>query len=220
MTLTLPETLDTAAALRYLGAAGPPDAALSALLQKAEAILRETAVPRAAVLCARRAQMARYLPGKDIERHLSECAQCVLLAVTLGAELDRAQRAANAADMACAVVLDALSSVAVEAVADAAEQSLREEFSGRGLFLTGRFSPGYGDYPLSVQNDLIRLLDAPRQIGLAATPTHLLTPRKSITALLGAADHPVTGYRADCTHCALREKCSNRKEGKTCANHV
>ncbi len=114
-------------------------------------------------------------------------------------------------------MLVALSSVAAEAMADAAEDAMRREFSGRGLFLTGRFSPGYGDYPITVQNELIRLLDAPRRIGLAATPAHLLTPRKSITAVLGAADHPVTGRKAGCAHCALREKCSYRKEGKTCA---
>ncbi len=217
MTLTLPETLDTAAALRYLGVQGTPDVALSALMKKAEAALREVAAPRAVTLCARREQVERYLIGEDIQRHVAGCSQCVLMAVTLGAELDRAQRAANAADMAYAVVLDALSSVAAEAMADAAEDAMRREFSGRGLFLTGRFSPGYGDYPITVQNELIRLLDAPRRIGLAATPAHLLTPRKSITAVLGAADHPVTGRKAGCAHCALREKCSYRKEGKTCA---
>ena len=85
-----------------------------------------------------------------------------------------------------------------------------------GQFLTGRFSPGYGDYPIAVQNDLLRLLDAPRKIGLCATPTHLLTPRKSVTAVLGVAGHPVTGRRAGCANCALRERCAYRKEGKTC----
>lgn len=217
MTLPLPETLDTAAALRYLGVQGTPDSALSDMLKQSGADLRQAAVPRAVSLCARREQVARYLIGEDIARHLAGCEKCILLAVTLGAELDRAQRTVSAVDMARAVVLDALSSVAAEAAADAAEHTLREEFSAQGLFLTGRFSPGYGDYPITVQNDLLRLLDAPRRIGLSATPTHLLTPRKSITAVLGVADHPVTGRKAGCAHCALREKCSYRKEGKTCA---
>ena len=127
MTLTLPETLDTAAALRYLGVQGAPDAALSALMKRAEAALREVAAPRAVTLCARREQVERYLIGEDIQRHVAGCSQCVLMAVTLGAELDRAQRAANAADMAYAVALDALASVLAEQVADAAERTLREE---------------------------------------------------------------------------------------------
>lgn len=56
---------------------------------------------------------------------------------------------------------------AVEQTADAAEQTLRNEEREEGQFLTGRFSPGYGDYPIAVQNDLLRLLDAPRKIGCA-----------------------------------------------------
>ena len=55
-----------------------------------------------------------------------------------------------------------------------------------------------------------------RKIGLCDTPTHLLTPRKSVTAVLGVAGHPVTGRRAGCANCALRERCAYRKEGKTC----
>ena len=104
----------------------------------------------------------------------------------------------------------------VEQTADAAEQTLRNEEREEGQFLTGRFSPGYSDYPIAVQNDLLRLLDAPRKIGLCATPAHLLTPRKSVTAVLGVAGHPVTGRRAGCANCALRERCAYRKEGKTC----
>lgn len=218
MTLPLPEKLDTAQALRLLGvkdsAAGET---LAPLWQRAEAVLRGAAAPRSVTLTATRAQLAPYLPGEDIARHLAGCEQCALLACTLGAPLDAAQRAANASEMAFAVVLDALSSVAAEAVADAAENALRTALSARGLYLTGRFSPGYGDYPLTVQNELVRLLDAPRRIGLTATPAHLLAPRKSITAVLGIADRPVTGHLAGCGHCALRGKCDAAHRPGGCA---
>ena len=172
---------------------------------------------RAQWRCAQRGVIVSpYLQVSDILRHLEGCGSCVLLACTLGARVDAALRAAGASDMAYAVVLDALASVAVEQTADAAEQTLRNEEREEGQFLTGRFSPGYGDYPIAVQNDLLRLLDAPRKIGLCATPAHLLTPRKSVTAVLGVAGHPVTGRRAGCANCALRERCAYRKEGKTC----
>ena len=214
--IALPERLDIPQALRYLGVPDAGDAALHALLQKAEQTLRDTAKPRAVSLRAGREALAACLQGEDIARHLEGCEKCVLLACTLGAVVDAAQRAANAADMAYAVVLDALASVLAEQTADAAENALREQACGEGLFLTGRFSPGYGDYPIQLQNELLRLVDAPRKIGLCATSSHLLTPRKSITAVLGLAGHPVTGRRAGCAHCALRERCAYRKEGKTC----
>ena len=61
-------------------------------------------------------------------------------------------------------------------------------------------------------------LDTVRGLGMAVTPENLLTPRKSVTAILGVADHPVTGARAGCGHCLLREKCEYRKRGTTCEN--
>lgn len=32
--------------------------------------------------------------------------------------------------------------------------------------MTFRFSPGYGDYPIEMQKEYLRILDAPRKIGL------------------------------------------------------
>lgn len=217
MEIALPEKIDTRQALRYLGVrAGEADGATQALLQRAKQTLRAVAQPRAVTVRAAREELASYLLGGDVLRHLEGCDGFVLLACTLGAGVDTALRAASAADMAYAVVLDALASVLAEQTADAAERALRTDEKAKGRFLTGRFSPGYGDYPIAVQNDLLRLLDAQRKIGLCATSTHLLTPRKSITAVLGTAGHPVTGRRAGCAHCALRERCAYRKEGKTC----
>ena len=164
MELALPERFDTRQALRYLGiSTEEPDSATRALLRRAERTLRAAAGPRAVAVRAARDDISPYLQGNDILRHLEGCGSCVLLACTLGARVDAALRAAGASDMAYAVVLDALASVAVEQTADAAEQTLRNEEREEGQFLTGRFSPGYGDYPIAVQNDLLRLLDAPRK---------------------------------------------------------
>ena len=70
------------------------------------------------------------------------------------------------------------------------------------------------------QTNLLKILPLPadtvRGCGLAVTPQHLLTPRKSTTAILGIADHPVTGTRAGCATCHLKETCSFRKRGTTC----
>ena len=150
----LPERPDISQALRYMGVPGEGDAAARALLERARQALYAAARPRAVSLRAEREALAPYLRGEDITRHLEGCGACVLLACTLGAAADAVQRAANTADMAYAVALDALASVLAEQVADAAERTLREEATRDGLFLTGRFSPGYGDYPIELQNEL------------------------------------------------------------------
>ena len=84
--------------------------------------------------------------------------------------------------------------------------------------MTSRFSPGYGDYPLEYQQNVIQYVDGPRKIGLNVTENHLMIPRKSVTALMGIADHPVTGRLATCGECILREKCTLRSEGKHCGD--
>ena len=141
MELALPERFDTRQALRYLGiSTEEPDSATRALLRRAERTLRAAAGPRAVAVRAARDDISPYLQGNDILRHLEGCGSCVLLACTLGAGVDAALRAAGASDMAYAVVLDALASVAVEQTADAAEQTLRNEEREEGQFLTGRFS--------------------------------------------------------------------------------
>ena len=61
-------------------------------------------------------------------------------------------------------------------------------------------------------------LDTARRAGLCVTDTNLMTPRKSVTAILGVSDHPVKGHLAGCGHCVLRTRCEYRKRGKTCAS--
>ena len=119
-------------------------------------------------------------------------------------------------DIAMAAAADALSSVLLEQICDELEAEWRAKFAAEHLYLTGRYAPGYGDCPLELNDELCLAVDTVRGCGLAITPQHLLAPRKSTTAILGIADHPVTGTLAGCTTCHLRETCSFRKQGTTC----
>ena len=111
-----------------------------------------------------------------------------------------------------------LGSALAEQAADAAEAELRQWAAGQDRYLTGRFSPGYGDWPIGVQPLVAAALDTARRVGLCVTENDLMTPRKSVTALLGLSDHPVKGHLAGCGHCVLNTRCEYRKRGKTCAS--
>ena len=154
--------------------------------------------------------------GNDIRRHLAGCSRCVLIAVTLGVQTDRLLRRAGTADVVQQALFDAAASALIEAWAAHAEASLRDIYRKRALYLTRRFSPGYGDFPISGQPEFLRLTGAEKKIGLTVTDTCILVPRKSVTAVCGIADHPVTGTLAGCATCALRETCKRRKEGILC----
>ena len=138
--------------------------------------------------------------------------------VTLGPGVDAQIRRAGVGDIAAGVASDALGSALAEQTADAAEAELRQLAAAEGTYLTGRFSPGYGDWDIAVQPLVAAALDTARRAGLCVTDTNLMTPRKSVTAILGVSDHPVKGHLAGCGHCVLRTRCEYRKRGKTCAS--
>ncbi len=214
--LSLPQELPWNAIGPLLGVRGAPGPDLLVQAQNAYRELRTAAEPRMVWLRLDIARARQLIRGRDLALHLQGCDACVLMAVTLGSGVDLLLRRAQVRDVAAAVMLDAVASAAAETAADQAEQILHREARSRGRWMTRRFSPGYGDCPLSLQKDLVRLLDAPRQIGLSATENCLLTPRKSVTAFCGEAPHPVTGKLAGCETCALRDTCQKRKEGIPC----
>ena len=217
--------VDIAQVCRALGCGDcPPDDETGRRISHAARSVTRAAIPR---WVSARFELARDgglrlagsetpLPGRDIAAHLDGCGGCLLIGVTIGAGVDGLIRAAEAADIADAVLADAAASVLAEQYADFAQEVLARE-AAPGSFLTGRFSPGYGDFPIEFQRELVRLTDAPRAIGLTANESSILIPRKSVTALLGIAGHPVTGRLAGCESCALREGCDRFERGLSCA---
>ena len=154
------------------------------------------------------------LPGHDLARHLAGCRRAVAFCLTLGAQVDAAIRREQHADMLRALALDCAAAAGVELLCDQAEDALRAQFPD--CFFPYRFSPGYGDLPLTVQPALLDYLDAPRRAGLCTGESCILTPRKSVTAILGLSDMPVPRRRQSCVGCAVFDSCRFRKEGIHC----
>lgn len=86
----------------------------------------------------------------------------------------------------------------------------------RGLFPNARYSPGYGDWGLDAQPQMLAAVDAQRRLGLTLTPTLLLVPTKSVTAVIGLFDEPQPTHLRLCSKCHCREFCEIRKTGRTC----
>jgi hypothetical protein len=158
--------------------------------------------------------LALPLPGRTAKRMLQECRVCAVLCCTLGAGFDAWMQRLQKRDMQQAVLLDALGSAWIESGCDAAEDEIRMHFPG--MYLTDRFSPGYGDLPLDVQPLLLDALDAQRRLGVYATSTHMLLPQKSVTAVIGLADRPQAARIRGCAFCAMNNTCTLRKAGTPC----
>ncbi|NMD38373.1 MAG: methionine synthase [Christensenellaceae bacterium] len=122
--------------------------------------------------------------GLDIYNHLKNCYSCCLIAVTVGNDVDKHINRYMLKDKAFALAIDACSDDAVEQLCDYVEAQIKREYKN----ITYRYSPGYGDFDLSIQAKFLNLLNAQRRIGLSCTSTNILTPRKSVTAVIGIGE--------------------------------
>ena len=156
------------------------------------------------------------LAGNDIHALLANCQQAVLMAATLGPAVERLLMRREVTDMADAVIMDACASTAIENVCDHFEFDLRAQVESEGLFLSDRFSPGYGDLPLDTQPRLCAALDTARRIGLTVSPSNIMIPRKSVSAIMGISREKQALRPRGCEVCSMFLTCPYRKEGQTC----
>ncbi len=136
------------------------------------------------------------LPGGDIARFLEGCTHAVLLAVTLGMENERELLRARALGPVQELMTDACASSMAEEAARAASAEVERRAAEAGFRCTRRFSPGYGDLPLSLQPEMLRLTGADRMLGVQTAPSFLMTPMKSVTAVVGLVPEDGEGRRA------------------------
>lgn len=206
--------LDRAEAVRYLGDARVAmNPEMERLLEACEAEVLAAAEPRY-LYQVKTLPRPELMAGEDISEHLAGCSEVVLFCATLGAEVDRLLRVSQVTDLSRAVVIDALASVAIEQVCTTFDRMLAEQFPDK--YQTFRFSPGYGDYPLSLQKRFLTELDAPKKIGLTTNDNFLLIPTKSVTAVVGLSDEELPKRRRGCASCNMKETCNFRKRGDHC----
>ncbi len=207
-------------ALRYLGVKGRPPEELAAQVEQAFAKLLPHCQPRSVWRVLDKGQLAALgleLPGQDIHQLLRDCDRVVLFALTLGMGAEERIRREGLRSPTAALILDACASAACEQACEELQTLLEGQLCADGHFSTDRFSPGYGDLPLSVQKPLLELLDAQRRCGITLSETLIMSPRKSVTAIFGLADKPQGKRARGCAFCSMNQNCSYRKAGITCA---
>ena len=206
--------LNKAEAVRYLGGAGISlTYRMDVLMNECEKEILKTAQPRF-VYIEKDLPCEQLMKGKDIENHLAGCEKAVVMCATLGAEVDKLIRISQIADMAKAVVMDSLASVAIEQVCCKVDELIAEKYKDYNM--TFRFSPAYGDYPIEMQRLILDMLDAPRKAGLCTNDSFLLVPSKSVTAVMGLSKNPIEKKKRGCAVCNLNKTCKFRKKGLHC----
>jgi cobalamin-dependent methionine synthase I len=149
--------------------------------------------------------------SKNLCEHLKDCRHAVLLAATLGTEADTMLRRFSVQDMEKAVIAQAVCAAMIEAYCDTVTAEIESELSQKEepcLYPTARFSPGYGDFDISHQKDILNILNCSR-IALTLTDGFMLIPSKSITAVIGFSKEK-KHIMQRCESCAV-SSCDFRK---------
>jgi hypothetical protein len=140
--------------------------------------------------------------GPLIHAQLRGSVALAAFVVTIGPRLEREARRLLAGGRPLeGYLLDAVGSLATEAVADRLQAEVAAEFATRGWKTTNRFSPGYCTWETAGQQALFSLLP-PTPAGVSLSPSSLMTPLKSVSGLIGLG--PAVQYEPyRCDLCAL-----------------
>lgn len=194
---------------RYLGCRGGADERTRAMIEQCLTELERVVTPHTVTqevslsIDGDRLQIGSLaVTSRGLAHHLRECTGAVLMAVTLGSGADRLLHQKECTDMSAAVVMQACAAAMVEAVCEDIQRSIEQSAAARGLYIRPRFSPGYGDWPLTDQQPLLDSLEAGKRIGLTVTDSLMLAPTKSVTAVIGLSHQKGLCHVHKCATCA------------------
>ena len=84
--------------------------------------------------------------SENLRKNLAGCDSVLVMAVTVGAQVDRLLARYGKLSVAKAVVMQAAAAAMVEAYCNELNAGWKKEYLEKDLYLRPRFSPGYGDF--------------------------------------------------------------------------
>lgn len=147
--------------------------------------------------------------SRGLAVNLKSSLRAVIFGATVGTELDRLISRYSGVYPSKSVVLHAFGAERIEALCDAFCSWYEAE---KGVRLTRRFSPGYGDLSLEVQRDIFRSLECEKRIGLYLSDSLLMIPSKSVTAFSGVAEEGQAEDKISKCSLCKNQNCAYRRE--------
>lgn len=157
-----------------------------------------------------------FFAGDSIVEYLTGAHACALMVCTCGVQSEQALRSVQRQSMLDGVLYASTLTDMVERGADRIEAEVIAYAHEQGWYTNYRYSPGYGDFDLSIQPEFIRVLDAGKLLGITVTDTNFLVPTKSITAVVGFYREQPPQAKVGCKYCNCREWCTIRARNQVC----
>ena len=135
--------------------------------------------------------------SESLAKNLARCRSIILFGATVGIEIDRLISRYGKISPSRALIFQAIGAERIESLCDEFTKFIQKEYGAT----VPRFSPGYGDLPLELQKDFFRVLEPSKRIGLTLNESMLMTPTKSVTAIIGITDGNCEEANHNCNDC-------------------
>ena len=139
--------------------------------------------------------------SENLLKNLKDCDEIILFGATIGAEFDRLLNKYSKLSPSSAVVLNAIGTASIEAWCNILSNIFKATEEKNNRFLRPRFSPGYGDLSIEIQKDIFNVLNCNKNIGLSLTDSLIMTPSKSVTAIIGISKIDLKCSTKGCEEC-------------------
>ena len=147
------------------------------------------------------------ITSKNLAENLTGCDSAIVFCSTIGLGIDRLIAKYGVISPAKALIFQAIGAERIESLCNLFNEEMLKEYKG----LKPRFSPGYGDLDLSFQSEIFRALDCSKKIGVTLTNEFLMSPSKSVTAIIGISNKKCENINLKCKDCKKLD-CEFRSE--------
>lgn len=143
------------------------------------------------------------LEGTHIRRHLAKSYSAAVFAITAGDAIGQASdEHFSRGNYTRGLLLAGAAAAIAEHLADQLDDLIHTEAAKNGQKTAWRYSPGYGDWPVTQQAELCRAIHA-GEIGIQVNSHSMLYPRKSVTAIIGLSSCSQAPAPKRCSQCSL-----------------
>lgn len=156
------------------------------------------------------------LESKELYNLLKDCDECILMASTLGVDVEKYIRKYSYMNLTKGIIIDSCATTSIEELCDSIQLDIEEELLKENKNITSRYSPGYGDLSIEKNIDIINVLNAHKEIGLSITSNGIMIPRKSVVAIIGVSKRVINKKSKSCSNCKNNKTCKYRKEVDGC----
>ena len=135
------------------------------------------------------------IKSKNLATALHGAEAALIFACTVGMGIDRLIKKYSEVNPSRALIFQAYGAERIETFTDLFLKDFAED---KGVKLSYRFSPGYADLSLETQRDIFAILNPTKLIGLTLNDSLIMSPSKSVTAIVGVG---VEGKVNKCENC-------------------